>query len=292
MEEALQEGAEKYHSLVEHAYDAIMIADFEGNLLEVNKKAEELLGYTKDELLGINISQFHPVEEHGRIAQAFRNMVEGKIDSLLDAKVLRKDGKTIPVDISGGAIVYGGRRVAQGIFRDITERKTMEEHLQEYQEHLEGLVEERTKELRMKSINLEEVNIALKVLLEQRENDKVELEDKILFNVRKLILPYIDTLKQKPLDGEQRTYLDVLETNLKNIISPFAKKLTSLHEAFTPQELKIADLIREGKTIKEIALAFGLSESTINSHRQHIRDKLGLSNQKVNLRTYLLSLAQ
>lgn len=147
-------------------------------------------------------------------------------------------------------------------------------------------------ELTMKSLKLEEVNTALKVLLAQREQDKNELEDKILFNVRKLILPYVEALKQRHFDDEHRTYLDVLETNLKNIISPFARKLSSVYENFTPQELKIADLIREGKTVKEIATAFGVSETTINFHRQHIRNKLGLNKQKVNLKTYLMSLVQ
>ena len=75
-------------------------------------------------------------------------MVEGKTHSLLDTKVLRKDGKTIPVDITGGAVGYGGRQVAQAIFRDITERKRIEKHLKDYQKHLERLVEERTLELR------------------------------------------------------------------------------------------------------------------------------------------------
>jgi DNA-binding NarL/FixJ family response regulator len=184
-----------------------------------------------------------------------------------------------------------GQRYVGGIGVDITERKTIEEQLKDYQEHLEKLVEGRTKELRMKSLSLEEVNTALKVLLEQREKDKIELEDKIQFNVRQLILPYLESLKQRQLDDEQITYLDVLETNLKNIISPFAKKLTSIQENFTPQEIKVADFIREGKTVKEIAVAFGVSESAINLHRQHIRNKLGLNNQKINLRTYLMSLA-
>jgi len=84
MEEALRESEDKYHSLLEHAYDAMVIADFEGNLLELNKKAEDLLGYAKDELSGINISKIHPEEEQGRILRAFREMVEGKTDSLSD----------------------------------------------------------------------------------------------------------------------------------------------------------------------------------------------------------------
>jgi PAS domain S-box-containing protein len=148
MEEVLRESEEKYRSLLEHAYDAIMIADFDGNLLELNKKAEELLSYTKEELIGTNISKIHPEEELGRILCAFREMVEGKTHSLFDTRLLRKDGKTIPVDISGGAIGYGGRQVAQAICRDITDRKKIEKQLKDDHEHLERLVEERTNELK------------------------------------------------------------------------------------------------------------------------------------------------
>jgi PAS domain S-box-containing protein len=137
----LKEAEEKYRSLLEHAYDAIMISDFEGNLLEVNKKAEELLGSTKEELLGTNFSKLHPEEDLGKVLPAFREMVEGKIHSLPDTKLLRKDGKTIPVDITGGAIGYGGRQVAQAIFRDITERKLMEEALKQSEHRFRNLSE-------------------------------------------------------------------------------------------------------------------------------------------------------
>jgi DNA-binding NarL/FixJ family response regulator len=108
--------------------------------------------------------------------------------------------------------------------------------------------------------------------------------------MKKLILPYVDSLKQKHLDEDQRIYLDILETNLKNIVSPFAKKLTFIYENFTPLEIRVADFIRDGKTVKEIAKTFGVSESAVNLHRQHIRNKLGLNKQKTNLRTYLMSL--
>ena len=148
MEEALRESEDKYRSLLEHAYDAIMISDFEGNLLELNKKAEDLLGYAKEELSRANISKIHPEEEQGRILRSFRQMVEGKAHFLSDTRVLTKDGRTIPVDISGGAIRYGGRQVALAIFRDITDHKRIEKQLTDYREHLERLVEERTRELR------------------------------------------------------------------------------------------------------------------------------------------------
>ncbi len=141
MEEALHESEEKYRSLVDYAYDAIIIAGFDGNLLGVNQRSETLLGYTQEELLGMNVSQLHPQEERGRILTTFRHMVEGKTHSLLDSKVLRKDGTTVPVDIVGGALTYGGRQVAQGIFRDITEHKQMEESLKKSEQRFRALSE-------------------------------------------------------------------------------------------------------------------------------------------------------
>ncbi len=78
-----------------------------------------------------------------------------------------------------------------------------------------------------------------------------------------------------------------IETNLQNILSPFVQRLSSIYSQFTPTEIRVANLIREGKT-KEIAGILGVSENAIN-HRQNIRNKLGLNKQKVNLRTHLLS---
>ena len=73
-----------------------------------------------------------------------------------------------------------------------------------------------------------EVNAALRVLLKQRDQDKNEMEDKILSNVKKLVLPYVERLKEKRLDDEKKTYLDIIETNLKNIISPFIQKMSCI----------------------------------------------------------------
>jgi DNA-binding NarL/FixJ family response regulator len=57
-------------------------------------------------------------------------------------------------------------------------------------------------------------------------------------------------------------------------------------------EIKVAGLLKDGKTVKEIASILGVSASAVNLHRQHIRNKLGLKNEKINLRTYLYSLAE
>jgi DNA-binding CsgD family transcriptional regulator len=130
----------------------------------------------------------------------------------------------------------------------------------------------------------------LRALLKQREGDKAELEEKVVANVKELVLPYVQKLKKGRLDANTMAYLRVLESNLNSIISPFAHSLSSRFSNLTPKEIQIANLIKEGKTTRELADLFRCSDRTIESHRQNIRTKVGISNKKVNLRSYLMSL--
>ena len=138
--------------------------------------------------------------------------------------------------------------------------------------------------------NLEEVNMALKVLLKRKEEDKAELEEKVLSNVKGLILPYVDALRNTRLDPKQQTHLGIIESHLNRIVSPFSAKLSSKYWGLTPREIQVAALIKEGKTSKEIAELSNVSTRAIEFHRDNIRAKLGLKNKKANLRTSLLSL--
>jgi DNA-binding response OmpR family regulator/DNA-binding CsgD family transcriptional regulator len=158
-------------------------------------------------------------------------------------------------------------------------------------EHTARVLREKGQELELKSRKLEELNAALKVLLKQREEDRTDLEEKVLSNVKHLLFPHLEILKKQKLDPGSTIHLDILESNLKNIISPFSQRLSSQHLSFTPTEIKVADLIRAGKTTKEIAGAIGVSISAINHHRHHIRKKLRILTEKVNLCSYLSSLS-
>ena len=138
-------------------------------------------------------------------------------------------------------------------------------------------------------MHLAEVNTALKVLLRQREDDKKELGENVLSNVKELISPYIDRLNKSRLSTTQKTLISIMASNLKNIISPFINKLSSGYFNLTPMEIKVANLVKEGKTNKEIAELLCLSKNTILFHRHNIRGKLRLKNKKINLRSHLLS---
>ncbi|MBP1748375.1 MAG: bacterial regulatory protein, LuxR family [Deltaproteobacteria bacterium] len=146
------------------------------------------------------------------------------------------------------------------------------------------------KESAMKIHALEETNEALKTLLERAEDEKKLIEDRIKSNVKELVLPYIEKLKSTGLNIEQQTYLEIVETTVKNVFSSFLQKITSKQYHFTPKEIQVATLIREGKTTKQIADIMKVTRSAIGLHRHHIRNKLGLGKAKVNLRSYLLSL--
>lgn len=171
-------------------------------------------------------------------------------------------------------------------------KKNMERKLQEAHDLLEQRVEERTQELQMKSENLEEMNTALKVLLKKREEDKFELEEKVIYNIKEMVQPFLEKLGRTRLDDRQRTFLEILESNLDDIVSPFARKLSTRYLNLTPSEIQIANLVKQGKTTKEIAELLSLSTRTIESHRDSIRKKLGIKNQKANLRTHLMSFEQ
>ena len=182
------------------------------------------------------------------------------------------------------------------IARDITERREMEEILKKSHNDLEKRVKERTDDLRKankalqkKTTDLQDVNTALKVLLERREKDKDDIGQNILLNVKELLLPYIKKLKKCALTENQKSYMELLESGLQNIISPFAQQLTSRYMHITPGEMHVANLVKEGKTSKEIADILNSTERAVVAHRANLRKKLGLK-KKSNLRTHLLSL--
>lgn len=179
------------------------------------------------------------------------------------------------------------RNMELQLLEEIEERKRVQQKLQRAHDELDQRVADRTAELKRKTEKLQETNVALNLLLEKRDEDKKELGEKVLYNVGKLVMPYIEKLSETSIDASQDFLLKIIQANLNEITSSFAHNHKNFLANLTPTQIQIANLIKQGKTTKEIASVLNLSSSTIACHRQEIRRRLSLTNKKINLQAAL-----
>jgi PAS domain S-box-containing protein len=278
-EQALHKSEDNYRLLVENIREVIYQTDTKGIVTYVSPAIEALTGFSQAEVEGRHFSQFIFKDDFERIVMRFDKALTGQTRAT-EYRILKKSGECVWVRTFSTPIRQADEVLGlQGVLSDISDLKALEAGLRE-----------REKELSSKTKDLEEMNAALRVLLETRQRDKTELEETVLFNIKELINPYVEKLKKTSLDDKQATYLNILESNLKNVAASFSHALHFKYASLTPAEIQIADLIRDDKTTKEIADLLNLSTRTIESHRKNIRRKMGLTDKKMNLRTTLLTI--
>ncbi len=131
-----------FYNLFEKANDAIFIADAEnGILLNANKAAEELIGYKKNSIIGKHQSTLHPPYQHNLVVESFKEDGNQKGEAVYkEFELLHKDGHTIPVEICPSIIYINEKKAVYGVFRDITQRKRMEQKLRENEEKLRMVI--------------------------------------------------------------------------------------------------------------------------------------------------------
>ena len=149
-------------------------------------------------------------------------------------------------------------------------------------------LQETNKQLTLERKALQEANAALRVVLARFEEEKQGIYMNVQTNVDKILMPILHALALD-LPQTQRNYIDMLRTNLEEIVSPFVSDLSRNYLSLTPTEVNICNMIRSGLQTKEIAQIRGVSVATINRHREHIRRKLKITNSDINLMTYLQS---
>ncbi|MGZ3607104.1 MAG: PAS domain S-box protein [Syntrophales bacterium] len=274
--EKMREDDQLFRSLTEQSLVGIYVVQ-DGQFQSINPNAASYYGCAPEEMMGRRSDSIVHPEDKERHKQCARDMLKGKRATPHEFRIISRSGEIHWIMETVTPIIYQGRPAILGNSMDITERKRAEE-----------ATEKREMELEVKTHELEDMNSALRVLMKQRDEDRNELEQKVLSNIKVLILPHMEKLKNH-VDLQGMSYVNVLASNLRDIMSPFAQKLSVTYLNLTKREVQVANLLKEGKTTEEISAFLNISVSAVNVYRYHIRHKLGLS-KKQNLRSYLSSL--
>jgi PAS domain S-box-containing protein len=273
VEEKLKESEILYRAIFEMTGTSTVIVEDDKTISLVNSEFEKLTGFRKEDAEG-KITWLEVVDkrDHPWMIELHRKILidPDSVPRNYEFRIVDRSGRVKTLWHTAGVIPGTRKLISSSI--DITELKEKEE------------------ELTIKSRSLEDLNAALRVMLKQREQDREELEKTLLSNVKELVLPYTEKLRKESLGRNSLGYVDLIESNLAEILSPFSRKLSAKFRQLTPKEIQVANLIKDGKSSKEIAKLLHVSSSAIDVDRYRIRTKLGLNNKKANLRSYLSSL--
>jgi PAS domain-containing protein/DNA-binding CsgD family transcriptional regulator len=267
-------------SVIEQAGEAIFVCDEKGRIIRASGIAcllypKSLLLKQFDKLFALRINKT------GRLF-SMPPLLSSKYVRNIEVAFKHHDGRTLCflLNVSPLKSVQDQPIGFIVTLTDITKLKAAEADLIRSRTESEQRVQERTAELL-------DSNIALKVVLKKREEDREILADRVLANSTILIGPFLDRLKECRLTEQQQVLVDILRANIKELTSPFTTNFSTKLVRLTPAEIQIANLVKLGKRTKEIADIMHLSPGTISIHRKNIRKKLDLTHQKTNLQTIL-----
>lgn len=285
-EEDLKKSERMLWDIINFLPEPTFAIDGEGGIISWNREMEKMMGMKAEDMLGKNNYEYalpfygkripmlidlirRPDEARERQYSYFKR----EENFLYAERSFRLHGETRRVWCKAGLIYDHNDQVIGAIesMRDVTDFRNA------------------ITELKNKSLHLEETNTALKVLLQYRQNDRKEFEENIAGNVKTLIVPYLDKIKATSLEAKQKAYVNILETHLTEIVSPFLTNMTTRHANLTPREIQIADLVKEGKSAKEISQILNIALHTANNYRKRLRKKFSLQGKDKNLRAHLLS---
>lgn len=261
-----------YRHIFSYMDEAIIVTDLNGNIIDWNPASERMFGYTREEILGRSAYLLTQNSSGGQVKQQSRDVLRDGDVWKGEYQFIRKDG-TRGVAISVFALIKDDEGVAYGtvgLAHDLTERKRLEERLT------------------VKSQELQEKNLALNTLLRHAETERIMACERVVADLSHRIndrLFRILEVKNRPqaLETQVNLMLQELGTTMETGREIEANKSSKL----TEKELEVAQLIRLGKTSKEIAFILDKSPDTIRLQRISIRKKLGMDRKDRNLASHL-----
>jgi PAS domain S-box-containing protein len=283
-------------------------ASGEGVHVFANRSASELTGYSVAELLKRRYRDLvHPNEFKRVSRRCKRREKDIPAISYYETILIKKDGVKLPIEVTDSKTLWQGQSALLIVFRDISLRKRFEAALGESHNELENRVNERTNELMEAAEKLEEnqrellrhkqdlekvndelvqTNVALSVLTRNIDRKRDEVEKKIAQTIGSKIIPLLEEIRYDKIPEKTHAKLDVLSAYLNDLTSE-ATRGRDVIISLSPSELRVAMMIKNGFTSREISRLLNISHHTVKTHRKSIRKKLNIINTEINLASYL-----
>lgn len=276
--------SEKHREMLCTLFDIVPISTAivtweEGRFIEANPSFFENTGYLKEDVIGHIVAEtgFWPdLKERTRVMR----IVSGDgVVKTFPIKFKMSNGEIHDCIFSAQLVEFNDVPCTLEILIDVSQDQSSE-----------VVLTEKGSTLSEKKTEIQNLNAALKVLIDHQESEKKDQQHNLVIRLKKTIFPYLDKIKTGKIDIASQTYLSMIELNLKDLISSLPNTPENQMQNLTFTETQVADLIRQGKTSKEIAAMLNVSTAAISFHRHNLRKKMGLVKKKTTLKSHLQSL--
>ncbi len=216
-EEVLRESEEKFNVIYKNAIDGIHLVDMKDKrFFDGNKAFCQMLGISREELNDTRVTDIHPAESLPYVMEQFEKAVKKEIAVAKDIPVKRKDGTVFYVDVSAAPTTYRGKKYLVGIFRDITERKQMEQQLKDA-ERLATIGEVAAMvghDLRNPLQGIAGATYYLKT----KFGSKVDNESRRMLEIIEENIEYSDKIINDLLEYSRELHLELADTSAKSLV--------------------------------------------------------------------------
>jgi PAS domain S-box-containing protein len=275
-ERGLEVFRERFEKAFRSSPDSITITSAkDGEILDVNQGFVDIVGYTHDEIVGKSTTAVGIWRNPSRRAELIEELnAKGHVrDFPID--VVTRDGDVRECMVSAELLEIGQKPCILAVTRDVTLQNQRERKLRDLEETLHR-----------EQVDFVRKNVALNEVLQHLEEKKELYRHEISSRLENLIRPMLRKLRDQ--GHLERRDVDVLERGIQTAFGDINDYKNNI-EKLTPRELDILEMIRDGRSSKQIAEALDLSSQTVHKHRQSIRRKLQIDHREINLATYLRS---
>jgi len=252
---------QRFRLLFDKIHDSLILIDESGLIIQTNDAIQRLTGFTRQDLLGIQLSKIMPDADCDRLLTELGKIRKNGLEYAGEITIKDKSFSSLQVEAVGGPIKINGKELILLSLRDLTYRHKIEQ------------------ELRNK-------NFALKEIMTNIEEERLQFKLQIAETIDQVLMPTLH--KAMNADAKNIETLKLLEQNLLEL-SISSGGLLRHYSKLSPREIEVCNLIKNGATSKEIAISLNISETTVKKHREKIRKKLVIAKKDVNLNSFLNS---